>query len=189
MDHRKNTKRLILFTVALVAGAWGCRKRPVAERGLNELGISVTVPDGWDEERGSLPFWIEARESEGASFPMITVDEEKNLPDLAVAAGYLDDDRRVYGGSPGFTASPVSASMVSGAEAWSYSVTFLDKSKRGTAIAKDYPGPVDVPMKRTAIFLRGPRKSLRIVYSAPLSLYDKYKPAFDGWLLSVKFTP
>ncbi|OGS39507.1 MAG: hypothetical protein A2506_03750 [Elusimicrobia bacterium RIFOXYD12_FULL_66_9] len=189
MDHRKNALSLILVAVALVASTWGCRGQRSPERTLSGLGLVVTVPNEWDEEQGSAPFWVMASESEGASSPMIRVDEEKDAIDLAGVESYLKDDRTVYGAGADFAATPITAMTVAGATAWSYSVTFLDKGQRGVSIPKNYPGPVDVRTKRTSVFVRGTSKSVRLVYSAPLSLYDEYRPAFDTWLSSVRPAP
>lgn len=188
MGHWKNSKHL-LFALTLLTGVWGCRKSPAAGRGLGELGLTASVPEGWDAEDGSRPFWVEARESEGALSPRITIDEERSVPDRAFAEELAEDDRKIYGAGPHFAMTAVSTSEVSGAPGWSYTFSYLDQGQRGVETPKNYSGPIDVPAKRTTLIVKGPRKHFRIVYSAPLSLYEKYRPEFERWLRSIQFAP
>lgn len=190
--ERRTMKTVILF--AALATICACsRPTPQSSRFSTE-GFSGELPSGWKEDKGmETPLWLRGPETEGAEFPTIAldraIDRQKRAASRAVVEDFLKLDKSTLGLDPTFSSWAVKEISVDGRPAWEYSISYLNTSQRAIHMLHGGPPPVDVNVRITNVYFQANGRAWEAMYSAPVSLYDKYRPTFDRFLADLRLPP
>lgn len=196
MDERTSTRfsaaRLAaLSAVALLCAACGGGSTVPATGSFRSEngGFSCELPGvGWQRRLNISQLYLGLKHDEFDSgfHPDIDVYEHKSRTreELeALRAGSIEQRKD----DPNFKALPIQEIRVDGRVAWIDDQTFINALAATMHRPAGTPAFKPVLYRETTIFVTGPKKSYIIRYSAPVSLYDKHRPAFDRLLAGFRF--
>lgn len=186
----RNAMRKI-FRFAALAILLACSRQEPPSSRFSAEGFSGELPSGWSEDKGmETPLWLRGPETEGAEFPTIAldraIDRQKRAVSRTVVEDFLKLDKSTLGKDPTFSSGPVKDISVDGSPAWEYSISYLNTSQRALHALHGGTPPVDVNVRITNVYFQANGQAWEAMYSAPVSLYDKYRPTFDRFLADLR---
>ena len=184
MEDKMGRRPPIRILAGLLIAVAACQRGPY--HAVEANGFISEIPRDWvySPGGGSL-LWVGSTEQVrevNASIALLQGRARDRDELLRWHAGL----RRSYRDDPNFARFPASETTVAGVRATVISMT---STRHAEHRHRTTPLPSPVKLRETEVFFTLDGKGYEASFAAPIEIYDKYYPAFDHFLETLKVSP
>ncbi len=186
MDRRESLRRVcwpVAPALLLASGLWGsCGYSKY--KAVTADGVRCEVPRDWEYlPGGDVLLLVRSREFVNGVPAFVSVHPDQ-LRDRANISRFMEYERRLYTADPNFSQEELRRIPVGGTDGWLVAGTRSQNGPIFHPSAAEGKGPVKV--READIYFTVGGKGYGAAFGAPAELFEKYRPAFDHFLATLR---